>query len=41
MLNCIFLACAKVRITEFINWESLKAFSDLDFDPTMPNIELV
>ena len=46
MLNVSFLASTKTELWDLticivVNGGSLKAYSDLDLDPIMPNIELV
>ena len=44
MLNISFLACTKVKVPDSLycgKWENfLKAYSDLDLDPIMLNIEI-
>ena len=46
MLNISFLACTKVELQDLalcivVNGETFKAYSDLDLDPAMLNIELL
>ena len=47
MLNVSFLACTKAKLWDLevcvvVNGKKpLKAYSDLDLDQTMPNIELI
>ena len=41
MLNISFLVCTIVIGPVFCKWGTLKAYSDLDLDPTMLNIELI